>query len=94
MEIRFYLKRSQDPESTIFANISYESKKLQYYLSERIPTVCWNTVTQRALKLPKDFPKYPEFKARLDFFDHTIKSTYRKYRNDNSHIPNPQKSGL
>ncbi|MET6998706.1 site-specific integrase [Chitinophaga defluvii] len=91
MEIKFYLKRPKDTESTIFANISYEGKTLRYYLSERIPTVCWNKATQRALKMPKDFPEYPEFNARLDFLDHTIKSTYRKYRNDNNHsIPAPQ----
>lgn len=90
MEIKFYLKRPKDTESTIFANISYEGETLRYYLSERIPTVHWNKIIQRANKAGKDFPEYPEFNARLDYLDHTIKSTYRKYRNDNSHlIPTP-----
>lgn len=91
MEIKFYLKRPKASHSAIFALIHYEGQELKYYLSERIPTLCWNKANQRALKMPKDFPEYPEFNARLDFLDHTIKSTYRKYRNDNNHkIPTPQ----
>jgi len=91
MEIKFYLKRPKDTESTIFANISYEGETLRYYLSEKIPSACWNKTIQRANKGGKEFPEYPEFNARLDYLDHTIKSTYRKFRNDNNHlIPSPE----
>ncbi|MCW3462053.1 hypothetical protein [Chitinophaga nivalis] len=43
-----------------------------------------------AIKTNKAFPEYPEFNARLrlDYLDHTIKRTYRKYRND--HAPSQE----
>lgn len=90
MEIRFYLKRPKASSSSVFALINYEGQILKYYLSEKIKPEYWSTVTQRAVRA-KDFPEYPEFNARLDYLDHTIKSTYRKFRNDNNHlIPSPE----
>ncbi|WP_212000219.1 site-specific integrase [Chitinophaga sp. HK235] len=90
MEVKYYLKRPKDSTSTIFARICYEGEQLKYYLSESLPTLYWDTITQRAFKGNKAFPEYPEFNARLDYLDHTIKSTYRKYRNDHQHkIPSP-----
>ncbi|MCW3461999.1 hypothetical protein [Chitinophaga nivalis] len=91
MEVRFYLKRPKDVESTIFANITDEGETLRYYLSEKIPTLYWNKISQRVMTAGKDFPEHPEFNARLDYLDHTIKTTYRKYRNDHDHqIPSPE----
>ncbi|WP_343744781.1 site-specific integrase [Chitinophaga sp.] len=91
MEVRYYLKRPKDSTSTIFARISYEGQQLKYYLSESLQTAYWDAITQRALKGNKAFPEYPEFNARLDILEHTIKNTYRKYRNDNDQkIPSPE----
>ncbi|RAJ85859.1 hypothetical protein CLV59_102565 [Chitinophaga dinghuensis] len=74
MEVSFYLKRPKEERSTIFALISYEGETLRYYLSEKIPTVYWNKVLQRADRAGKEFPEYPEFNARLDLLEHTIKT--------------------
>lgn len=66
-------------------------QQLKYYLSESLQTAYWNTITQRALKGNRAFPEYPEFNARLDIPEHTIKNTYRKYRNNNDQkIPSPE----
>jgi hypothetical protein len=38
----------------------------------------------------KRFPEYPEFNARIDALEQTIRNTYRKYLNDNDNaIPSP-----
>lgn len=85
MEIRFYLKRPKVATSCIYALINQEGQVLKYYLTDNIPTVYWSAVTQRAVKDVKNFPEHPEFNARLDFLVHTIKTTYRKFQNDNNY---------
>ncbi|QJB34079.1 site-specific integrase [Chitinophaga oryzae] len=90
MEVRYYLKRPKDATSTVFARICYEGLQLKYYLSENLPTAYWDATSQRALKDNKAFPEYPEFNARLDILEHTIKMVFRKYRNDHDQrIPEP-----
>ncbi|SHM26491.1 Phage integrase SAM-like domain-containing protein [Chitinophaga jiangningensis] len=91
MEVSFYLKRPKAENSTILAKVWYEGRVLRYYLAEKIPCVFWNKVTQRAHKTNKDFPEHPEFNARMDTLEHTIKTVYRRYRNDNNNIiPEPE----
>ncbi|MFB6457616.1 phage integrase SAM-like domain-containing protein [Chitinophaga sp. Hz27] len=86
MDIKFYLKRPKALTSSIFAKIHYDGNTLKYYLSESINPACWESITQRGIKNSKLFPEFPEFNARLDLLTHTIKNTYRKYRNDNDNI--------
>ncbi|MET7001072.1 site-specific integrase [Chitinophaga defluvii] len=90
MEIKLYLKRPDAGAPTsIFARITYEAATLKYYLPENIHPSYWSKKTHRAIKAPKDFPEYSEFNARLDSIEQIIKTTYRKYLNDNSTIPSP-----
>lgn len=90
MDIRFYLKRPDAKQVTaIFARITYEAGQLKYYLPEKINPAYWNSATQRAVQ-SKRFPEYPEFNARIDTLEQTIRNTYRKYLNDNDNAtPSP-----
>ncbi|RAJ85867.1 integrase-like protein [Chitinophaga dinghuensis] len=91
MEVSFYLKRPQAESSTLFAKICYDGRILRYYLSEKIPCIFWNKINQRAHKTNKDYPDHFEFNTRLDTLEHTIRTTYRRYRNDNENsIPTPE----
>jgi site-specific recombinase XerD len=85
MKVSFYLKRPKaTSHTTIFARISYNGKQLKYYTSENIEPKNWSKVNYRA-KESMRFREYPEFNARLDSIEATIKSTYRKYLNDHQH---------
>lgn len=85
MQVAFYLKRPDSKTSTaIFARVSYRSNKLKFYTEESIlPKYC-NKETYRAKETQK-FREYPEFNARIDKIEATIKSTFRKYQNDYEH---------
>lgn len=86
MDIRFYLKRPDAKQETaIFARITYEAGPLKYYLPEKISPGNWNPSSQRAVQ-SKRFPEYPEFNARIDTIEQTIRNTYRKYLNDNDNV--------
>jgi integrase len=89
MDVRLYLKRPEAKEATsIFARISYMGGPLKYYLPEKINPAYWNKATQRSNR-SKDFPEYPEFNARLDNLEQTIKTVFRKYQNDTKKVPSP-----
>jgi integrase len=90
MQVSFYLKRPKaTSHTTIFARISYHGNQLKYYTSENIPPKFWSKENHRVKETIK-FREYPEFNARLDNIEATIKSTYRKYLNDHSHeVPSP-----
>ncbi|SEW27049.1 site-specific integrase [Chitinophaga arvensicola] len=90
MDIQFYLKRPDAKAHTsIFARITYEAGTCKFYTTESINPVYWNPDTHQAAQTRK-FPEYPEFNARLENIRQIIKTTYRKYLNDNeSQIPTP-----
>lgn len=83
MEVSLYLKRPDATgETSIFARISYDGRKLKYYLPEKINPKLWNKATQRAKESSK-FREYPEFNQRLSNIEADIKNVFRKYLNDN-----------
>ncbi len=90
MTIQLYLKRPKATEYTaIYARIRYEDGELKYYLPEQIQPNFWSPKEHRA-RSTRQFPEYPEFNARLDTCEQLIKTTYRKYINDNGgRIPSP-----
>ena len=89
-KIKFYLKDSKQPETAIYARISYgaamsdtDSKEyinLKYYIAKSINPAFWNPKTNRA-KGTKEFPEYPEFNSRLDIIESTINSVFLKLEN-------------
>lgn len=85
MKVAFYLKRpdAQTP-TAVYARISYRTNQLKLYTEESILPKFWNKETHRAKETQK-FREYPEFNARLDKIEATIKSTFRRYQNDHSH---------
>lgn len=86
MEASFYLKRpDSESETSIFARISFEGKRIKYYIPEKISPKHWNKSTQRARE-SKKFKEYPEFNQRLDNIEAGIKNAYRKYLNDNDGV--------
>ncbi len=87
MKISFYLKRPKSlDDTTIHTRISYKVAVLKYYIPESINPKFWNGETQRA-KHSKDFREYPEFNARIDSIESTIKSVFRRYLNENQNEP-------
>ncbi len=90
MKVSFYLKRPDSKnETSLFARISYKGIQLKYYISENIDPKYWDKDTHRAKKTQK-FREFPEFNSRLDNIESTIKTTYRKYLNDQCNkLPNP-----
>lgn len=91
MDISYYLKRPKaETETSIFARISYEGYQLKYYISEKINPKNWNKAAQKA-KQSEKFKEYPEFNQRLKDVTSDIRTTYRKYLNDNEGlIPSPE----
>lgn len=88
MEVSLYLKRPDSKTDTvIYASISYGiGKPVKYYLPEKIHPQNWNKASYRARETRK-FPEFPEFNARLDHIEVTIKNVIRKYMNDNGGLP-------
>lgn len=90
MDIQFYLKRPDaKAQTSIFARVTYEGGSFKFYTTENINPAYWNADTHQAAQTRK-FPEYPEFNARLENIKQTIKTTYRKFLNDNENqIPAP-----
>lgn len=89
MEVSYYLKRpAAKSETAIFARISYDGCQLKYYIPEKIDPKHWNKETHRARESRK-FIEFPEFNNRLNIIESTIKTTYRKFINDNGEPPSP-----
>src|SRR4051812_13163066 len=87
MTVRYYLTRPQsETETAIFARVCYSANGKNYrpkfYLPESILPKFWNKDTQRA-KTTQKFVEHPEFNARLNNIEATIKTVFRKYVNDN-----------
>lgn len=91
-KIKFYLKDSKQPETAIFARISYgaattttdrkEYIQLKYYIAKSINPSFWNPKTNRAKETAK-FPEFPEFNSRLNTIESTINSVFLKLENTN-----------
>ena len=96
MKVTYYLespkgtKRNLDGLSptAIFARISYEGYRLKYFTPEVILPKFWNGKAKpHRVKETSRFPDYPEFNKRLDNIETAIKSTIRKFINDNGNKP-------
>lgn len=90
--VKFYLKRSANNETSIFARFSFNYfetndngkkvfKQLKYYTGETINPAYWDTDKQRAINT-KDFPEHPEFNQRLDDIAKIINDIKRQMLND------------
>ena len=92
MDVQFYLKRANSlTETSIFARVCYNGYQLKYYTPEKILPKYWSKTTKRAIE-SKKFSEYPEFNTRLNNFESTVKTVFRKYVNDNGEsIPTPEK---
>ncbi len=83
MEVSFYLKRPDSTKPTaIFCRICYVGHQMKYYLPDSILPKFWNKANHRAKETTK-YPEYPEFNRRLDNIASDVKTTIRKYVNDN-----------
>ena len=90
MNVSFYLKKPDSINKTvIYARLSYKVASFKYYLPESINPKYWNKTAKRA-KQSKDFKEYPEFNARMQFFESTINAVYRTYLlENNNEYPTP-----
>lgn len=87
-KIKFYLKRPDQKESSIYARISYgTSNQMKYYISESVQTDFWNIKTSRA-KETKLFPQHPEFNRKLDNIESMIKNTILNLQSSNVVLTN------
>lgn len=87
-KVKFYLKRPDQKESSIYTRISYgTSNQMKYYISESIQTDFWNIKTSRA-KETKEFPQHPEFNHKLDNIESMIKNTILNLQNRNIGLTN------
>jgi integrase len=70
--------------------VCYSNRRLKYYVSEKINPKYWETEKgknfQRA-KRGKAFPGHVELNARLDNIETRVVNIIRRYRNDNSQLP-------
>ena len=82
MKVNFYLKEPKSKvETLIYLFFSFSNQRLKYSTGELIHPDLWNSETQR-VKETKKFPEYPEFNARLDKIETTIRNIYRTQTND------------
>lgn len=87
-KVNFNLRKPDaDSETPINVVIRYGNRLLRYSSNEKIHPKFWQQDPtkrnyQRA-KETKEFPEYPEFNARLNNIENTIKDVFRRYRNDN-----------
>lgn len=80
MKITFTLRDSSADSTSIYARIHYNGVELKFGTSETINPKYWdnkNKVVKRTLK------EHPEFNARLERIETSIKNIYRRYLNDN-----------
>lgn len=79
---RFILKEPNSKEETlIFLLFSFDNYRLKYSTGERIYPKYWNPKKQR-VKETVQFTEHPEFNARLNYIETTIRNVYRKIVND------------
>ena len=85
MKVKFYLTRPQSTTSTgIFARLSYEGRRLKYYLSETILPIDWDTQTQTAIGKTKSVK---DFNDRLIEFKTLVTKYHRVYKDANNTHP-------
>lgn len=81
-KVKFVLKEPKVKHpSLIYLMFTFNNKRLKYSTGEFIHPNYWNKITRR-VKETKEFPEYPEFNARLDNVESTIKNVYRTMIND------------
>lgn len=95
MQVSFYLKRANAEGATaLFSRLTYAGYKVKYFCPEKIEPKYWDTGSHRA-KRTKSFPEYPEFNQRLDDFEGTIKTIYRRWVIENEEQqPTPEELKL
>jgi integrase len=94
LNITFVLKEKNGTKETpVICYIRYSNQRLKFYTGERMDPKFWNDNrgSNKYQRAKKSFVNAPEFNARLDHVEGTIKTIFRKYQNDNGNAtPSPQ----
>lgn len=85
--VGFYLKTPAKKVSAIKCVFNYAYKQLCYYEPKlSVPTEYWNKKTQRA-RTCAGYGGHMDLNATLDHIELTILSTYRRFLNEHSRVP-------
>jgi len=87
-KFNFNLRDSgSDKETAIHLVIRWNNNKLVFPTKETVLPKYWETDKEKRnfqrAKETKQFPEYPEFNARLDNIESTVKTLFRQFVNNN-----------